>query len=378
MGHIGGNLKGLERPLNQKVMSNMNNLPTLVSFLLGAAAATALILFLRPANPAGGRSQEISSWGIGIHKSSNESLVNSTKMAPYKETKPAYNNDEQKDLRELLRAAAMDNDTVILTWINEAWAAPNSLLDLFFESFHVGEQIEHLLKHLIIVSVDPKAFERCKSLHPHCYYINMGGNDFTSEKFFMTDDYVDMMWKRNRFQQKVLELGYNFLFTDVDILWFRNPFRHISAFAHMTFSSDAYYGNPDDLKNFPNGGFLYVKSCSKTIEFYKDWYIARKDWVGAHEQWVFNEIKVEYSAKHQVKIQFVDTAIWGGFCNLSKDMNRIVIMHANCCVGLGIKLFDLRNLLDDWKNYTRLSAEDKAKGQLSWRLPGRCVHEKKD
>jgi hypothetical protein len=29
----------------------------------------------------------------------------------------------------------------------------------------------------------------------------------------MSKDYLEMMWGRNRFQQTVLELGYNFLFT---------------------------------------------------------------------------------------------------------------------------------------------------------------------
>jgi hypothetical protein len=29
----------------------------------------------------------------------------------------------------------------------------------------------------------------------------------------MTPEYLDMMWTRNRFQQTILELGFNFLFT---------------------------------------------------------------------------------------------------------------------------------------------------------------------
>ncbi|XP_072992184.1 uncharacterized protein At4g15970-like isoform X1 [Typha latifolia] len=350
--------------------SKMNNFQPLVSFLLGAAAATVLMLFYLSASP-GERTLEISAWGAnGTHD-----MVDSIDAVLVNKTKPA-STDEQEELAELLRAAAMDNDTVIMTWINDAWASPNSLLDLFLEGFRAGEQIEYLLKHLIIVAVDPKAFERCKSLHPHCYYLKMEGN-FTSEKFFMSKDYLDLMWSRNRFQKKILELGYNFLFTDVDILWFRNPFRHMSIYAHITISSDAYYGNPDDLGNFPNGGFLYVKSCRRTIDFYEDWFLARKNWTGAHEQWVFNQIKHEFSAKYQVKIQFIDTALCGGFCNLSKDLNKIVTLHANCCVGIRNKLSDLRSLLDDWKKYTASSDEEKKSGQITWRLPGRCVHEKR-
>lgn len=107
----------------------------------------------------------------------------------------------------------MDNDTVIMTWINEAWAAPDSLLDLFFESFRAGEDIEYLLNHLVIVAIDLKAYERCKSLHPFCYFYKVSNTSSAEEKLFMTKDYLEMMWSRNRLQQKILELRYNFLFT---------------------------------------------------------------------------------------------------------------------------------------------------------------------
>lgn len=100
-----------------------------------------------------------------------------------------------------------------MTAINEAWAAPGSLLDLFFASFHHGDHILHLLNHLVIVAMDQKAFERCKSLHPHCYFLKVDGLNFASEQSYMKGDYLEMMWRRNRFQQSILELGYNFLFT---------------------------------------------------------------------------------------------------------------------------------------------------------------------
>ncbi|OAY86060.1 Uncharacterized protein ACMD2_05510, partial [Ananas comosus] len=377
--------------------NTMNNLQPFITFLLGAAAATVFILFFVSSN-AGERSFEILALRNGTQRaefSSEEEaagnisvassleevqvVANGTKLMAPKEEEQQQEDDnkegaassDEQELVGILRAAAMDGDTVIMTSLNEAWAAPGSLLDLFLESFHVGEQIGHLLNHLVIVAVDPEALARCKSVHPYCYYLRVGdaGADFTKEKVFMSKDYLDMMWSRNRFQQKILELGYNFLFTDVDILWFRNPFRHISLFAHITFSSDLYRGNPDDLGNFPNGGFLYVKSSNRTIEFYKNWYLVRDRWPGANEQWVFNQIKHNFSAEYGVNIQFIDTAICSGFCSLGKDLNRICTVHANCCVGLGNKLYDLRNLISDWKNYTALPWEEKMKGWFSWRVP---------
>lgn len=119
---------------------------------------------------------------------------------------------QTKDLASLLKSVAMDDNTVILTEINDAWATPNSLLDLFLESFRIGEHIEHLLDHLLIVAVDRNAFDRCNLVHSHCYLHKMEGN-YSSEKVYMTKDYLEMMWSRNKFQRSILELGYNFLFT---------------------------------------------------------------------------------------------------------------------------------------------------------------------
>jgi hypothetical protein len=116
-------------------------------------------------------------------------------------------------LEEVLRRAATKDRTVIMTQINAAWTRPGSLLDLFFESFRAGE-VARLLRHLVIVTMDPSAYDACRAVHRHCYFLRTAtGVDYRSQKRFMSKDYLEMMWARNRFQQTVLELGYNFLFT---------------------------------------------------------------------------------------------------------------------------------------------------------------------
>lgn len=118
------------------------------------------------------------------------------------------------DLEEVLRRAATKDRTVIMTQINLAWTKPGSLLDLFFESFRLGEGgVSRLLDHLVIVTMDPAAYEGCQAVHRHCYFLRTTGVDYRSEKTFMSKDYLEMMWGRNKFQQTILELGYNFLFT---------------------------------------------------------------------------------------------------------------------------------------------------------------------
>lgn len=105
------------------------------------------------------------------------------------------------------------NGTVILTTLNEAWAAPNSVIDLFLESFRIGEGTRELLNHLVIVALDETAFRRCLVIHEFCVSLVTEGVDFRREAYFMSKDYLKMMWTRIDFLRSILEFGYDFVFT---------------------------------------------------------------------------------------------------------------------------------------------------------------------
>lgn len=122
-------------------------------------------------------------------------------------------NVEFPGLEDILERASMPNRTIILTTLNQAWAQPNTMIHLFMESFRTGEDIYHLLNHLVVVALDQVAYDRCRELHTLCYMLKTEGVDFAGEKFFMTEDYLRMMWRRIYFLKHILEMGYSFLFT---------------------------------------------------------------------------------------------------------------------------------------------------------------------
>ncbi|KAJ3669210.1 hypothetical protein LUZ60_011160 [Juncus effusus] len=372
---------------------NESMLQPSIPFLLGTMAAVLFIMLLYQSSFSGNgeRSREIFASGNAtqvtvskeIHSfhENKYGVENATQVTTDKEIHSFDENnnlgDDQEifpDLLPLLKKAATDDKTVIITSVNEAWAAQNSLLDIFLDGFHIGEKIEHLLNHLIVVALDPNAFQRCKTVHRFCYFLKVEGANFTTEKVFMSKEYIDLVWSKVRLQRRILELGYNFLFTDVDVLWLRNPFKHITVYADLTTSSDQFAGDPDEIHNYPNTGFIYVKSTKKTIKMMKYWHDAREKFPPNHEQNIFNFIKEDLVNQLGMKVQYIDTKYCGGFCNHGKDLNKICTMHANCCVGLGAKLHDLRSVVDDWKKYTTLPIEEKRKGWFTWRVPGFCIH----
>lgn len=116
-----------------------------------------------------------------------------------------------------------------------------------------------------------------------------------------------------------------------------------------------------------------MKSNNRTIRFYNFWYKARKIYRGKNEQDVLNIIKYgPFIKKIGLKIRFLDTAYFGGFCNPSKDLNYVCTMHANCCIGLDNKIHDLRMVIDDWKNYIALSSDEQKSKKHTWNIPRIC------
>ncbi|KAL0693410.1 hypothetical protein Bca4012_060590 [Brassica carinata] len=156
---------------------------------------------------------------ILVYNSSNNPLMvlSPWKLNWFSQNKTSFKPREPaSELERVLMNAAMEDKTVIIAALNEAWVAPNSIFDLFLESFHVGIGTEKYLKHVIGVCVDDKAYERCLHLHlhPHCYLINATDYDQLSGKNnYMTPGYLKLIWRRMEFLREVLALGYNFLFT---------------------------------------------------------------------------------------------------------------------------------------------------------------------
>lgn len=277
------------------------------------------------------------------------------------------------ELKKVLEAAATKEKTVIITTLNDAWAEPNSVFDLFLESMRNGNNTAELVNHLMVVAVDQKAYIRCQKLVRHCYFFKTKkSSKMANEARFMSPIYMEMMWERLAFLQTILSLGYNFVFTDTDVMWFRNPFPNFRHDADFQTSCDHFNGREFDISNTPNNGFLFVRSNNRTIKFYKFWVSSRHTYPRLHEQDVFNRIKgSDFVRKLGVKLRFMDTNYFGGFCERSKDFNKVCTMHANCCVGLDNKIGDLKIILQDWKTYFS-SSNHTTPQPTKWRAPKLC------
>ncbi len=72
----------------------------------------------------------------------------------------------------------------------------------------------------------------------------------------------------------------------------------------------------------------------------------------------------------------MDLMVASSLCSIqqvSKDLEQVCTMHANCCTGLQRKLKDLRLVKEDWKCFRQMSPQMKKLQRVYWRAPRQCL-----
>ncbi|XP_042020553.1 uncharacterized protein At1g28695-like [Salvia splendens] len=272
---------------------------------------------------------------------------------------------ERDDLEVALEKASMANKTVIIAFINEAYVEPNddeypSMFDLFLEGFWEGEDTRRFLSHLVVVSMDTTAHQRCLFRRLNCYMMAAEGDGLAGEKVYMSAGFIEMMWRRTSFLLQLLNRGYNFLFTDTDVLWLRNPFTRLvmnddEESMDLQISTDRFNSDASSTKNHVNTGFYFIKSNNKTASLFQRWYDTRKNLSEVKEQDAL-EMLIRHGilTRLAIKTRFLDTLYFSGFCRDSRDVRSVVTVHANCCRSIRAKVLDLKAVLRDWKRFRQV------------------------
>ncbi|KAF9668723.1 hypothetical protein SADUNF_Sadunf14G0033200 [Salix dunnii] len=275
------------------------------------------------------------------------------------------------ELELALEKVSTPNKTVIIAVVNQAYVehsvgAETTMLDLFLESFWLGEDTRPLLDHLLLVSVDQIAYEMCVFKRLNCYKLETKGVDFGKEQIYMSQDFINMMWRRTLLLLDILKHGYNFIFTasfllksplisDIDVMWLRNPLSRLSIHSEsvdLEMSTDRFNGDPRSEKNPINTGFYYIRSNNRTVSLFDAWYGRKDSSTGKKEQDVFFDLMAEgMFGRLGLRARFLDTAFFSGFCEDSRDIEAVITVHANCCRSINAKIKDLKAALRDWKKY---------------------------
>lgn len=287
------------------------------------------------------------------------------------QVKKGMHHAHRDELGKALHGASDKNNTVIIAMVNFAYVEGDKpMLDLFLDGFWVGEETRQLVDHLLIVAADNVSYERCKFLRLHCYNLQkVGVKNVGDEKLYMSNDFIQMMWRRTQFLGDVLKRGYSFVFTDTDVIWLRNPFQKFSfnKTTDLQISTDIFNGNELSQENSINTGFYMVRSNNKTIQLFDAWYAKKNESGGMKEQDVLQNLIHQGILRHLgMEVKFLDTLYFSGFCQDSRDIRVVKTVHANCCRSIKAKLADLSAVIHDWKRYKRDSWNQTKVSEFRW------------
>ncbi|RQO98602.1 hypothetical protein POPTR_012G112600v4 [Populus trichocarpa] len=291
-------------------------------------------------------------------------LITFKPFSPFQYYTRNVTSTSQKDALGLaLAEASTENKAVIIAMVNKAFVEGDdkSMLDLFLDSFWHGENTRGLVDNLLLVNVDQASYERCKFLRLHCYKLETDGVKFDKEEVYMSDEFIKMMWRRTLFLGQVLRRGYNFIFTDADVLWLRNPFPRLSFNKNidLQISTDRFNGDQWSQTNPINTGFFMIRSNKNTIQLFDLWYERKDKSTGQKEQDVLNGmLHGGVFKKLGLRVRFLDTLYFSGFCQDSKDIRAVTTVHANCCRTISAKITDLSAVIDDWKRFKRSAVNE--------------------
>ncbi|XP_024533419.1 uncharacterized protein At4g15970-like [Selaginella moellendorffii] len=285
-------------------------------------------------------------------------------------------NSDLQGFKKVLEVAALDDQkTVLIGLLNKAWCDPGGMFDTFLESFDLGEGISYLLKHMVIVAVDSFAYEKC--IHAgkvHCFQFRFKpGVNFSAEQVSMAPDYLKLVNLKTYLLALVLQYDFNFIFTDIDIVWFRPPFRHFSKHADFESACEVFNNNSSDIANLQNTGFLHVVASNRTRRLFDLWLQMHRFHPGLHDQDVFYELKKTQQFKDlDLSFNFMPTVYFGGFCTVSSDLEKVCTNHATCCVGLTKKLAGQKQVLEDWKLFKSMTPYESRLQGVGFKRPSNC------
>ncbi|KAL3611891.1 hypothetical protein D5086_002911 [Populus alba] len=196
---------------------------------------------------------------------------------------------DRRKLQKWPRAASTPGRIVILTVLDKSWARPGSVLDLFLESFQIGEGTEHLLNHLVIVGLDFQAFQYCQT-----------------------------------------------------------PFPILVAESEITIGCDSKSSNQSSINKYSRGGFFFIKSDFASLEFLEVWNLGRflhpNMATASVCQRIIDEGFVEMVG---LRTTHIEPSYCGGLCEPGKDTSEIYALNATCCSDLDSKVHGLNLVLDN-------------------------------
>ncbi|CAI5471302.1 unnamed protein product [Closterium sp. Yama58-4] len=229
---------------------------------------------------------------------------------------------------------------------------------------HMSQMQSTLVSRLLVICYDHHSLEFCCSLRLHCFLDTQEDvpkserDDFSGgQKKFMTPSYLHLMWRRLHVIRQILSLRFDVIFTDNDVMWLQvggsdvmwvqNPLPHLlNVSSDMLIACDRWSADPKAAA--ANGGFYMARSNDRVLRFFDYWLNAHTRFPGIHDQDAFMRVRPEADPYTRdtlrLSVHYLPTDRFGGFCEMGRQLGRLVTVNANCCIGLEEKMRALQQV----------------------------------
>ncbi|KAA8495134.1 Beta-arabinofuranosyltransferase RAY1 [Porphyridium purpureum] len=169
-------------------------------------------------------------------------------------------------LESVLERQAQDN-TIILTALNFGYR---------FIMMNWVCNMRHLnIYNYVVAALDPDLYKYAYTRGLASYYettIFEGLNSsLLADATYGSDSFKQLTKMKSRVVLRLLKLGVNVVWTDCDIIWFKNPLEHMKSHqADLIIQTNAPDDEPMNGKRRINSGFYLARSNPPTIQAFED------------------------------------------------------------------------------------------------------------
>lgn len=172
-----------------------------------------------------------------------------------------FEETSQKHLKPILQRIAREN-TIIVMVCNHGQS------DLLLNFLCASRSRDLSLKNLFILCTDTETYQLAMNLGVAAYYdeLNFGGISSKSANRYGDKIFRDVMWAKVVAVHMVAMLGYDVLFQDVDVVWYKDPLPFLQN-NHQDFDlvfQDDGARTVRYAPYFANSGFYFCRNNEKT------------------------------------------------------------------------------------------------------------------
>ncbi len=244
---------------------------------------------------------------------------------------------------DMLARCASSENVIILTLVDSGF------VDMAM-NFYETSILKHNISNYLFVSLSTAACENMIANNINCFtYYNFGGGK--QESSYMQKFFLKKMALRIEFVFEALKLGYSLIFTDIDVIFMQDPRPDLLKNKHYEIQA------MQDMQNYINAGFFWVKTSKKTINIFEKLMTHLKHNPSAEDQRVLNGL-VNGAKKNDNTFQclYLNTKIYMNglacfelpkikyFADLVPACSTCIVCHNNWIVSKAAKIYRFKEM----------------------------------